>query len=102
MGWRHIRLGDACQNYGTRRGGVPRHIRRDSRAHCRKRARGRRDDWVFSLADDQSKKVSGERLGIVYGMKMLHRRFGLEELYRPTKASVVRIREAAEQALAIS
>lgn len=30
-------------------------------------AKARRDDWVFSLAEEPSKKVSGERLGFVYG-----------------------------------
>ena len=38
-------------------------------------AKARRDDWVFSLAEEPSKKVSGERLGFVYGKEMLRRRF---------------------------
>ena len=36
-------------------------------------AKARRDDWVFSLAEEPSKKVSGERLGFVYGKEMLRR-----------------------------
>lgn len=34
-------------------------------------AKARRDDWVFSLAEEPSKKVSGERLGFVYGKEIL-------------------------------
>ena len=41
-------------------------------------AKARRDDWVFSLAEEPSKKVSGERLGFVYGKEMLRRRFERE------------------------
>ena len=59
-------------------------------------AKARRDDWVFSLAEEPSKKVSGERLGFVYGKEMLRRRFEREGAYRPTDASTARIREAAD------
>ena len=62
-------------------------------------AKARRDDWVFSLAEEPSKKVSSERLGFVYGKEMLRRRFEREGAYRPTDASTARIREAAERAL---
>ena len=65
-------------------------------------AKARRDDWVFSLAEEPSKKVSGERLGFVYGKEMLRRRFELEGAYRPTDASTARIREAAERALELN
>lgn len=47
----------------------------------------RRDDWIFSLADDPSKKVSGERLGFTYGKQMLQRRFERATSYRPTEES---------------
>ena len=57
-------------------------------------AKARRDDWVFSLAEEPSKKVSGERLGFVYGKEMLRRRFERGGAYRPTDASAARIREA--------
>ena len=60
-------------------------------------AKARRDDWVFSLAEEPSKKVTGERLGFVYGKEMLRRRFEREGAYRPTDASTARIREAAER-----
>lgn len=46
-------------------------------------AKARRDDWVFSLAGEPSKKVTGERLGFVYGKEMLRRRFEREGAYRP-------------------
>ena len=65
-------------------------------------AKARREDWVFSLADEPSKKVSGERLGFVYGKEMLRRRFEREGAYRPTDASTARIREAAERALELN
>ena len=65
-------------------------------------AKARRDDWVFSLAEEPSKKVTGERLGFVYGKEMLRRRFEREGAYRPTDASAARIREAAERALELN
>ena len=65
-------------------------------------AKARRDDWVFSLAEEPSKKVSGERLGFVYGKEMLRRRFEREGAYRPTDASTARIRGAAERALELN
>ena len=65
-------------------------------------AKARRDDWVFSLAEEPSKKVSGERLGFAYGKEMLRRRFEREGAYRPTDASAARIREAAEHALELN
>ena len=65
-------------------------------------AKARRDDWVFSLAEEPSKKVSGERLGFVYGKEMLRRRFEREGAYRPTDASAARIREAAEHAFELN
>lgn len=65
-------------------------------------AKARRDDWVFILAEEPSKKVSGERLGFVYGKEMLRRRFEREGAYRPTDASTARIREAAERALELN
>lgn len=65
-------------------------------------AKARRDDWVFSLAEEPSKKVSGERLGFVYGKEMLRRRFEREGAYRPTDSSAARIRELAERALELN
>lgn len=65
-------------------------------------AKAQRDDWVFSLAEEPSKKVSGERLGFVYGKEMLRRRFDREGAYRPTDASAARIRGAAERALELN
>ncbi len=65
-------------------------------------AKARRDNWVFSLAEEPSKKVSGERLGFVYGKEMLRRRFERGGAYRPTDTSAARIREAAERALELN
>ena len=47
-------------------------------------SKARRDDWIFSLADDPTKKVSGERLGFTFGKQMLRSRF--ERQSRTTRA----------------
>lgn len=62
----------------------------------------RRDDWIFSLADDPSKKVSGERLGFTYGKQMLQRRFERATSYRPTEKAVEEIRKRAESAVELN
>ena len=49
---------------------------------------------IFSLADEPSKKVSGERLGFTYGKQMLQRRFERSTSYRPTEKTVEEIRKA--------
>lgn len=65
-------------------------------------SKARRDDWIFSLADEPSKKVSGERLGFTYGKEMLQRRFGRIGAYRPTERSVEAMRSLAEHAVRIN
>ena len=64
--------------------------------------KARRDDWIFSLADDPAKKVSGERLGFTYGKQMLQSRFERIGAYRPTERSVEAIRAHAEHAVEIN
>lgn len=46
-------------------------------------ASARRDDWIFSLADQPTKKVSGERLGYTFGKQMLTSRFQRQGAYHP-------------------
>lgn len=65
-------------------------------------AKARRDDWIFSLADQPTKKVSGERLGFTYGKQMLQRRFDRAEAYRPTERSIEEIRKRAESAVELN
>ena len=65
-------------------------------------SKARRDDWIFSLADWPSKKVSGERLGYTYGKQMLQRRFDRSGAYRPTEKSVDEIRKRAESAIELN
>lgn len=65
-------------------------------------SKARRDDWIFSLADWPSKKVSGERLGYTYGKQMLQRRFDRSGAYRPTEKSVDEIRRRAESAIELN
>lgn len=65
-------------------------------------AKARRDDWVFSLADEPSKKVGGERLGFTYGKQMLRRRFERAAAYRPTPASAARLKAHARDALVLN
>lgn len=64
--------------------------------------KARRDDWIFSLADEPSKKVSGERLGFTYGKQMLQRRFERSTSYRPTEKTVEEIRKRAEGAVELN
>ncbi|EHF02639.1 hypothetical protein HMPREF1008_00284 [Olsenella sp. oral taxon 809 str. F0356] len=64
--------------------------------------KARRDDWIFSLADEPSKKVSGERLGFTYGKQMLQRRFERSTSYRPTEKTVEEIRKRAESAVELN
>lgn len=61
-----------------------------------------RQDWVFSLTDDPSKCVSGERLGLTYGKQMLLARFERKESYRPGVRSAQEIRRRASRAVSLN
>lgn len=62
----------------------------------------RRDDWVFSLADEPTKKVSGERLGYTFGKQMLRSRFERQAAYRPEARSGREIRHRAVEAVKLN
>lgn len=47
----------------------------------------RRDDWVFSLVDEPSKKVSGERLGLLFAKETIVRQLSRAQSYRPDAKS---------------
>lgn len=65
-------------------------------------AKARRDDWIFSLSDQPSKKVSGERLGYTFGKQMLQGRFDRQGAYHPTPKSEGEIRRRAIGAVALN
>lgn len=60
----------------------------------------RRRDWIFSLAETPTQRVSGERLGASYGRQSLERKFvraGVEHLSDKSSRELLRIaRDAVE------
>lgn len=64
--------------------------------------KARRDDWIFSLADEPSKKVSGERLGYTFGKSMLSDRFQRQSAYQPSTRSASEIRHRAVDAVRLN
>lgn len=65
-------------------------------------ASARRDDWIFSLVDEPSKKVSGERLGYTFGKQMLRDRFERQSAYHPSARSESEIRHRAIDAVRLN
>lgn len=65
-------------------------------------ANARRDDWIFSLTDEPSKRVSGERLGYTFGKQMLRSRFERQRSYHPEIKSEGVIRRRAIDAVALN
>ena len=65
-------------------------------------ASARRDDWIFSLVDQPSKKVSGERLGYTFGKQMLRSRFERQASYQPEARTGREIRHRAIEAVALN
>lgn len=43
----------------------------------------RRDDWIFSLADTPTRRVSGEKLGLLFAKETIRREFRRAATYRP-------------------
>ena len=64
--------------------------------------KARRDDWIFSLDDQPTLKVSGERLGMSFAKETLQRRFERKGAYHPTPASETVIRAHAEHAVELN
>ena len=60
-----------------------------------------REDWIFSLADQPSRKVSGERLGMTFGKIALTERFVRIGSYHPDAASSRAILSMATDAVEI-
>ena len=61
-----------------------------------------REDWIFSLADQRSKKVSGERLGMTFGKIALTERFERIGSYHPDVASSRAILSMATDAVELN
>ena len=60
-----------------------------------------RADWIFSLADAPSRRVSGEKLGLAYGRESLLRRFDDSLKSMLPKAYEERLADIVKQAVAI-
>lgn len=69
---------------------------------CSNSEKARREDWIFSLADQPTKKVSGERLGMSFSKESLQRRFGRQGAYHPTQRSEAIIQTRAEHAIELN
>lgn len=65
-------------------------------------SKARRDDWIFSLADEPTKKVSGERLGFTFGKQMLISRFERQSAYHPERRTEAEIRRRAVSAVELN
>lgn len=65
-------------------------------------ASARRDDWIFALADQPTRRVSGERLGYTFGKQMLKSRFERQSSYRPEARSGREIRHRAAEAFGLN
>ena len=64
--------------------------------------KARRSDWIYSLHDEPSKRVSGERLGMAFGKEELRRCFARQASYRPTGKTADAIREHAASAVELN
>ena len=61
-----------------------------------------REDWIFSMADQPSRKVSGERLGMTFGKIALTERFERIGSYHPDAASSRAILSMATDAVEVN
>ena len=64
--------------------------------------KARRDDWIFALIDDPTRRVSGERLGFTYGKQMLRDRFERQGAYIPEGRTASQVRQRAASAVALN
>ena len=62
----------------------------------------RRRDWIFSMSENPAHKVSGEKLGLIYGKESLQQRFMSKAAYRPNSNSSREIVKAAHKALKLN
>lgn len=60
----------------------------------------KRDDWIFALADTPTRRVSGERLGLLFAKETIERQFSRAKTYRPdAKSSQELLRNARNAVL---
>lgn len=64
--------------------------------------KAKRTDWVYSLAEEPTKKVSGERLGLLYGKETLQRDFERKGSYHPTAKSSQEVLRIARNAVVVN
>lgn len=62
----------------------------------------RRDDWIFALADQPTRRVSGERLGYTFGKQMLQSRFERQASYQLEPRTGREIRRRAIEAVELN
>lgn len=68
----------------------------DSAAH------GKREDWIYSLRDQGARRVSGERLGYLFGKEALQARFAAKNPARPDPSASKAIMACAVKAAVIN
>ena len=61
-----------------------------------------RRDWIYSLADHPTWRISGEKLGISFGQEALRRRFSRIAAWHPTPAASRQILFHAERAVELN
>lgn len=59
-------------------------------------------DWIYALAEQPARKVTGGRLGYAYSRRSLENGFGNRATYHPDAASSRRILKAAKDALVLN
>lgn len=62
----------------------------------------KRDDWVFSLASSPSRKVSGERLGLLFAKETIKRELARSKSYRPDAKSSKELLRNARSAVLVN
>lgn len=65
-------------------------------------AKAARADWVYSLVDAPTRRVSGEKLGLAYGRESLLARFDATLPAKGTDAYAQRLADIAKQAVAVA
>lgn len=62
----------------------------------------KRDDWIYSLADTPFRKVSGERLGLLFSKETVLRQMGRAGTYRPDSRTSKEILSNARKAVLVN
>lgn len=62
----------------------------------------KREDWIFSLADIPTQKVSGERLGLLFAKETIERQFKRTSAYRPDAKSSQELLRNARNAVLVN